>query len=40
MLDGQYSVIEQWISVCIVRNGDGWLGTLGVSKNLSWLIEC
>ena len=25
-LDGQYSIIEQWISIAIMKNGDGWLG--------------
>ncbi len=28
VLDGQFSVIEQRVSVCICRNSDGWLGKL------------
>jgi hypothetical protein len=29
-LDEEYSLLEQDISICIVRNGSGWLGEFDV----------
>ena len=33
-LDGQYSIIEQWISIAIMKNGDGWLGMSRLSSEV------
>jgi hypothetical protein len=33
-IDGQYSILEQYISICVSKNGDGWMSKCSCSASI------